>query len=336
MDPARPTLILWLPGTGGAGTFDIAAFDIVTGATETILTRACASRSWVVFPTIAYAYDAQLVVTQRCAAPTVVEGLVVVDLATHPRQVRQLPLAFDLPLDFGAFAVSSDGQRLFVRTTTELLTYRIDAYDLVSGIRVGSAVADPWMLWDDALDALVVVSVGSYFDSEVNVFGRSMEHLAAAVLPSSICPARIQASAHTGRIYVTLNGNRNTGAHPAVVEAFAGVPLRLVGHATVAPLGSPSCRGAVLRTAPGAPRHLRAIVSGRGVALDWANVGGASAFVLDIGVAAGRVPDLSIFLGPDSNASFDQVPPGTYYLRVRGGNEFGGGRPSAEVQVVVP
>jgi len=57
--------------------------------------------------------------------------------------------------------------------------------------------------------------------------------------------------------------------------------------------------------------------------------------VLDIGLAPGRT-DLSVLLGPDSRASFAAVPPGVYYLRLRGGNEFGGGRPSSEIRVVVP
>ena len=57
-------------------------------------------------------------------------------------------------------------------------------------------------------------------------------------------------------------------------------------------------------------------------------------FVLDVGFAPGRT-DLSLFLGPEPFARFSGVPPGTYYLRLRGGNEVGGGRPSDEVAVRV-
>ena len=56
--------------------------------------------------------------------------------------------------------------------------------------------------------------------------------------------------------------------------------------------------------------------------------------VQDVGLAPGRT-DLSVYLGPDSHTSFAGVPSGTYYLRLRGGNEFGGGRPSAEIVMVV-
>lgn len=321
VDPARPRLILWRPLAQGV---DVVVFDIVTGMAQTVLSGACGSG------TLAYAYDAQVVVTGRCSASQV-EELVAVDLSTAPPAVRPLPIAGQ----FGAIAVSADGQRLYGRTSTGFLTSRIDAYDLASGTRLGSASVHGEMQWDEAFDALLVIGGGGFVDSQVNVFGRAMERLGTAVLPTRICPARIQVSPHTGRVYVTTNGASNTGALPAVVEAFAGVPLRTVGRATVAPLGQLSCRGAMVRTAPGAPRGLSATVSGRDVSLDWTNVGGASAFVLDVGLAAGR-PDLSVFLGPDSAAAFRQVPPGTYYLRVRGGNAFGGGRPSDEIRVVVP
>jgi hypothetical protein len=80
---------------------------------------------------------------------------------------------------------------------------------------------------------------------------------------------------------------------------------------------------------------VRAVVTGRDVTLQWQNLGAASHFVLDVGLAPGST-DASVFLGPDSHAAFGNVPPGTYYLRLRGGNEFGGGRPSQEIQVVVP
>jgi hypothetical protein len=321
VDPARPRLILSRPM---AQAVDVVVFDIVTGVAETVLSGACGSG------TLAYAYDAQVVVTRRCSGSQV-EELVAIDLSTFAPAVRPLPIAGQ----FGAIAVSADGQRLYGRTSTGFLTSRIDAHDLASGARLGSAIVDGEMQWDDAFDALLVVGGGGFVDSQANLFSRAMERLGTVVIPTRICPARIQVSPHTGRVYVTTNGASNTGALPAVVEVFAGVPLRSAGRATVAPLGQLSCRGVMVRTAPGAPRGLSATVSGRDVALDWTNVGGASAFVLDVGLAAGRT-DLSIFMGPESRVSFAEVPSGTYHLRVRGANEFGGGRPSEEVRVVVP
>lgn len=66
-----------------------------------------------------------------------------------------------------------------------------------------------------------------------------------------------------------------------------------------------------------------------------ANIGAASGFMLDVGFAPGRT-DLSLFLGPDPFARFSSVPPGTYYVRLRGGNEVGGGRPTDEVVLRIP
>lgn len=54
-----------------------------------------------------------------------------------------------------------------------------------------------------------------------------------------------------------------------------------------------------------------------------------------MGFAPGRT-DLSLFLGPEPFARFSGVTPGTYYLRLRGGNEVGGGRASHAVVVRVP
>ena len=98
--------------------------------------------------------------------------------------------------------------------------------------------------------------------------------------------------------------------------------------------GGYSCGPLTVLTAPGAPRAVQAAVAGHTVVLTWTNIGAASEFVLDVGFAPGRT-DLSMNLGPDTRATFSDVPPGTYYLRLRGGNSFGGGKPSAEVAITV-
>jgi hypothetical protein len=79
---------------------------------------------------------------------------------------------------------------------------------------------------------------------------------------------------------------------------------------------------------------VQATVRGRDVILTWTNIGAASSFVLDVGFAPGRT-DLSLFLGPEPFARFSGVPPGTYYMRLRGGNEVGGGRPSGAIAVTI-
>lgn len=101
------------------------------------------------------------------------------------------------------------------------------------------------------------------------------------------------------------------------------------------PLGRDVVWPASCRDRAGPPRHLRVTVEGRTASFFWTNVGAASGFMLEIGTAPGRT-DLAVGVGVESTVSFTGVPPGTYYVRVRGGNEFGGGRPSAEVRVDVP
>ena len=69
--------------------------------------------------------------------------------------------------------------------------------------------------------------------------------------------------------------------------------------------------------------------------LAWTNVGEASNFVLDAGLAPGRT-DLTFSIGASSPVVFPNVPSGTYYLRVRGTNAFGVSQPSNEVVLAVP
>ena len=180
-----------------------------------------------------------------------------------------------------------------------------------------------------------LVTTEGYLDAEVVVISRTMAILAAVPFSERICTVRVQVSPHTGRVYVATDGGTNTFASPMHLEALAGAPLQRVAAAFPPPTTAQPCAPLVLRTAPGAPRGLSVDVSAGHVALDWSNVGGASSFVLDVGVAPGRT-NLSVSLGPDSHSSFSNVPPGTYYLRVRGANAFGGGHSSNEVRVVIP
>jgi hypothetical protein len=124
----------------------------------------------------------------------------------------------------------------------------------------------------------------------------------------------------------------------AVIDGLTGQVLgdrSVSGNLTFAYTGCGETR-LTLRTAPGPPLDVRAEVRGSSVSLSWTNVGAALWFVLDAGFAPGQTA-LSVFHhGPEGHATFTGVPAGTYYVRVRGGNLVGGGRPSAEVAIVVP
>jgi len=329
LDPARPRVVLAMPGTGPAGTLDLALFELVPGTSETLVTGVCRSPITGGAATVSsYAYDAQLVIAQRCAAGGAAQDIVAVDASQAP---ARLPIAIGLA---SQLEMSSDGQRLFIRTALGFGTSRTHGFDVANGAALGTAEKGGDMRWDDAIDALLVTTEG-YLDAEVVVISRTMAILAAAPFSERICTVRVQVSPHTGRAYVATDGGTNTAARPMRLEALAGAPLQSVAAAFPPPPTTQPCAPLVLRTAPGAPRGLSANVSGGNVALDWTNVGGASSFVLEVGVAPGRT-DLSVFSGPDSQSSFAHVPSGTYYLRVRGANAFGGGRPSQEIHVVVP
>lgn len=91
----------------------------------------------------------------------------------------------------------------------------------------------------------------------------------------------------------------------------------------------------VLVRSPFAPAGLNAHVSGRRVTLGWTNPGDVSEFEIQAGTLPG-VTSLSQRVGFETTAmTFDNVPPGVYYVRVRAFNEVGGSPVSNEVQVVV-
>jgi glucose/arabinose dehydrogenase len=91
---------------------------------------------------------------------------------------------------------------------------------------------------------------------------------------------------------------------------------------------------------PNAPRDLRIVVSGRDVVVTW-NAPEDGAVPLAYQLEAGSVPgaaDLAVVFAEANQflLPFAGVPPGTYYVRVRGFNEAGLGAASTELTVVVP
>lgn len=131
-------------------------------------------------------------------------------------------------------------------------------------------------------------------------------------------------SPHTGRLYLGQRG------YQGCCERVTLSVLDSTTYASLAPsaialdtnTSSAPSYMAVL-TAPGAPKNLTATAIGSDVILTWTNVGGASGFVLDVGLAPGRT-DLQIPLGPHALVTIPTMPSGTYFLRLRGGNENGG------------
>lgn len=94
-----------------------------------------------------------------------------------------------------------------------------------------------------------------------------------------------------------------------------------------------------LTSPPLAPVSLQATVAGRTVALAWALRPHSpldTGLVIEAGSAPGLVDLASLPLPAGTQATtVDNVPPGTYYVRVRARNGLGLGPPSATVRVDV-
>ncbi len=235
---------------------------------------------------------------------------------------------------------TSDGRRVYFVPPTGTL----EMLDTSVGTVVHSAivpVADIGrleMLRLDAVTGRIIV-----FSALNTIYVLSPD---LAVLGSTVTSAtcnNVATSPHTGRLYLarfqllTQCPRCSGGTSNVTFEALDATTYESLG----APVTPPTifnweytCSLTVL-SAPGPPRDVTATVTGADLTLRWTNVGSASGFVLDVGFASGRT-DLQIHLGPDTTFRAANVPPGTYYLRLRGGNEMGGGRASREVRVVVP
>ena len=91
---------------------------------------------------------------------------------------------------------------------------------------------------------------------------------------------------------------------------------------------------------PRAPNSLTAVVTGPSVSLSWQPAGPPAAinrYVLEVGSAPGLNDIFSgLDVGLQTSFGASNVPPGTYYVRVRAGNYIGLGAPSNEVVVQVP
>lgn len=238
-------------------------------------------------------------------------------------------------LPAGPLLATPDGRRVFTSWTTTAPYHAM--LDVESGRVVTSDTSVEQLTYDEVNDRIFGFrGVGRMTGRHTIVaFTKDLERLGEMSLNQANWCAQVDVSPHTGRLYINEFAFDAAGGGHGSLWAFDSAsfaPLEPVVRRDG--VDQPRC-GVTVLTAPGRPRHVTATTATGGyVDLSWTNVGAASNFVLDVGVGPGRT-DLSVLVGTEPRAVFVGVPPGTYYVRVRGGNEFGGGRPSQETQVVI-
>lgn len=234
-----------------------------------------------------------------------------------------------------------DRATVFVQTIEQAPPFvqrpRLRALDGTTGATKGEVASSyTTLVWDPVGRRLLAWDWrGRAFD----VFAEDLTLLGRADMPGSRCtdPTGMVVSPHSGRAYIGYSaGSFTYGVNSAVVFAVDLAASRFVGQADLGGTGGPECAWPlILWSAPAPPVGLTATVSGHDVTLSWIPADYAAGYVLDAGIGSGRT-DLTVPVGATTQVSFANVPAGTYYLRVRGGNRMGGGRPSNEVRVVVP
>ena len=234
---------------------------------------------------------------------------------------------------------TSDGRRVYFQTIGRLAV--LDTTLATATYSNLTPVTDIGRQESMRIDAVTGRVIAFAADDAIHVLSPDLAPLGSTVAPATC--NNVVTSPHTGRLY--LARFNLLSQCPRCGGGTSNVTFEALDATTYASLGAPvtpptifpweyTCSLTVL-SAPGPPRDVTATVSGADLTLRWTNVGSASGFVLDVGFASGRT-DLQIHVGPDATFHASDVPPGTYYLRIRGGNEMGGGRASNEIRVVVP
>ena len=338
VDPVRPRAFLALNCDNTADTCDVVAWHIISGDAVPLTTMAYTQAGGffvVSHPLLRYAVDADVLFVDRASIRPI--GPVGTRLILPVNASTGVVLRPAIRTRLASWDVLPDASRIIVGATLfpgideppasdviDVATERVVAHADIRLERV---------TWEAAVQAVVGVqwSTGS-----VAAFDLNLRPLGMARIDGG-CSLAWQVSPHTGRVYILSGGGRNSwgeySTHLIAVDPERGAIDVDLSRKAGLPVGG--CYPMRVLTAPGPPRVFRAAAMGHEVSLAWENLGAASHFVLDVGFVPGRT-DASVFLGPDSHATFGNVPPGTYYLRLRGGNEFGGGRASNEIRVVVP
>jgi hypothetical protein len=313
-DPVRPRVFVQT----AAGAVD--AVDVDTGVV-TPMFPAAASMSG----SCRYAFSAARLFCVEAAATATLRVFSTAGDGETPQLAGTVAsVAYGSPL----WLVTPDGARIFSGENATAPA-RLTLTYVATGARVSVDLPAVWELaWDDFHERLIVVPVLQVG----HAFTKDLGYLGSASFPFMITALTV--SAATGRLYARGLDGQSAGYGDAYTAAFDGgtyAMLTPVVH-TQGFGGPPRIR---VLSPPGAPRDVLAAIQGRDVTVTWTNVGGASDFLLDVGLAPGQTV-VTVPVRALTRAAFAAVPAGTYYVRIRGTNVFGTSRPSPDIRVVVP
>ena len=211
------------------------------------------------------------------------------------------------------WVVTPDGVRIYFERCTDpapvpgafCVGSDLAMFDLRTGVLTTIGVPSPFdppgrLVWDEVHERLLTVA------ARVEVYSSDLVRLGGATL-GGWC-RQLAISPHTGRVYLNQT-DHDYSPIVSTLTAFNSTTYQVLGPGVTRSSGY--CGPLTLLTAPGAPRAVQAAVAGQTVRLTWINVGAASGFALDVGFAPGRT-DLLMSLGPETMATFNDVPPGTY------------------------
>jgi hypothetical protein len=170
--------------------------------------------------------------------------------------------------------------------------------------------------------------------SYLEFYGQSVHQF--ELMPST-SRARTFAVLARGAIAPSTLGQWRPGR--GVLVAMDADRLQPMEHADLQVTGESYARDiteAILLAPPPPPAPLEFTVVGQHVELTWRNPGDATHFMVEAGTIAGRSNLGIIHVGNVTAWSVDNVPSGTYYVRVRAGNDVGPSLVSNEVVVTVP
>lgn len=262
--------------------------------------------------------------------------------------IRASPLT-GVPL---ALAVTSDASAVFINVATPGVSKTITRVDPATGVEIGAVDLPPrgflsggdQLVLDEANRRVLNSNMAG-----LDVFSFDLAPINSFpflnISPSGACRFDVGADERTGMVvaattarpypYVQVSRTPIVTAldvvEPAVIGAVALAPSP---DATVGPI-APCGGGSIVLTPPVAPTLNAPVVNGTSVTLSWAAVRDTASYLVEAGVGAGG-PGFTMNTGSATSLTVTNVPPGTYWVRVRGVNDSGLGVLSASVMVTVP